>query len=45
MELPPVAEDGDLIMEPKIMLDAHWIKKRDQICLRKRDQMEKTSNR
>ena len=27
MELPPIAEDGDLIMEPEVILDTRWVKK------------------
>lgn len=40
-ELPLMAEDGDLIIEPKILVGY----KKFQVCWGKFDQMEKTSNR
>lgn len=44
-ELPPMAEDGDLIMEAEANIGHPLDKKRVQICRRKFDQMEKTSTR
>ena len=30
-ELPPVAEDGEIIMEPEAILDTRWVKKGSKI--------------
>lgn len=27
IELPPIANDGEIIMEPKVILDTRWVKK------------------